>query len=353
MLVSDSTKRIIRTSHFWLIIIMTIAIMFLYYCFEYHRQTFDNWFPWLKPVIIFEYRHHINGILLYLPFIYAATIFKWRGAAIIWVVSMILILPHIISFSSNLIFLMSNILYLLMPVMVILFIRWQERERQTIIEREIERQAYMSQVLKAQEDERKRIAHELHDETTQALLVIANNAQSLLTDKTSAISSRVEEIAESIRDSSIQVADDIRRLSIDLRPSILDNLGLLPALSWLVERMEKMDSINAQVLINGVDRKLSPEADVIIFRFVQEALHNVRRHSKATEVYVKLEFNAQTVKISVQDNGNGFASPVSISEFINKGKFGIIGMHERARFLGGRFNISSKPGEGTTVSIEF
>ena len=108
-----------------------------------------------------------------------------------------------------------------------------------------------------------------------------------------------------------------------------------------------------QLIVNGESRDLPAEFNVIIFRFVQEALSNVERHSQATEVQVSIDFDVDMIRLKVQDNGKGFILPKPVGKLIADKKLGIIGMQERASMMGGTFNIYSKPGEGTVVSLEF
>ncbi len=129
-------------------------------------------------------------------------------------------------------------------------------------------------------------------------------------------------------------------------------MGLVPALGWLVERLNKEDGIDTKILVWGEKRKLKPEADVMIFRIVQEALNNVRRHSKASAVRVAVEFAQESLRIAVHDNGRGFSLPKTMRDFTARGKLGLIGMQQRAEFLDGLFQIRSNPSKGTSVTIE-
>ena len=354
---SSGKGSVIRRPHFWSIVFLILALATLYYTFDYARPITDYWVPWFWHVKIFEFHYSIHGILFYIPFIYAALIFPWRGVVIVWLVSMALMLPHIISFSFSPASLVVNLLYLLFFLIVVIFIAlergWKERQRQIMAEREAERQTYMSQLIRTQENERQRIAQGLHDDIIQTLLVIANRAQSMLNDKGSKSSPEVREHTESIRDQILQVSEGVRKLSLNLRPSILDNLGLLPALRWLIDQLDSSEAINAQMVIKGVNRELPSESDVIVFRFVQEALNNVRCHSKATYAVVTLEYEPKTVKVTVADNGKGFSLPKTVDSLSKNSKFGIVGMKERAKLLGGNFYIHSQFKKGTSVSIEF
>ena len=160
------------------------------------------------------------------------------------------------------------------------------------------------------------------------------------------------EHAEWVRDAVLQLLEDVRRLSLDLRPSVLDDIGLVPALRWLTDHLNQEGGIETKIAVYGAERKLSSEIEVTTFRIVQEALNNARRHSKATEAIVTLEFAPESLEITVRDNGDGFSLSETIGKLATEGKLGLIGMQQRAQFLHGALHISSRPGEGTSVSIE-
>jgi len=116
--------------------------------------------------------------------------------------------------------------------------------------------------------------------------------------------------------------------------------------------LNQEDGINSKVVVSGQERKLRPEAEVTIFRIIQEALNNVRRHSRASEAVVTLDFAPESLKIMVQDNGNGFSLNETLGNLAGKGKLGLIGVQQRARLLNGTCTIRSQPGKGTSVSVE-
>jgi len=107
-----------------------------------------------------------------------------------------------------------------------------------------------------------------------------------------------------------------------------------------------------EVKTNGAERRVAPEAELVLFRIVQEALRNVWRHSQATSAELLVEFAESTTKITISDDGKGFASPETIGDLVRDGKLGLTGMQERARLLGGSLTVESEPGKGTTVTIE-
>lgn len=210
---------------------------------------------------------------------------------------------------------------------------------------------YLGQVTKAQEDERMRIARELHDDTIQALVALARELDMLSSSK-EGISEDKKRLLENLRQQANTTMAGVRRLSQDLRPPTLDRLGLVAALDWLASNVEGHSGIAVTVKKNGTERRLAGEAELLLFRITQEALNNVWRHSQATHTEVIVEFDRGKTRITVKDNGKGFALAHPADDLSRRGKFGMVGMKERAKLLGGKLEVDSKPGKGTTISVE-
>jgi PAS domain S-box-containing protein len=208
---------------------------------------------------------------------------------------------------------------------------------------------YVSQVLKAQESERLRIARELHDDTAQALTGISRRLD-MLASGGAEMPPEIAERLDELREQTDSVLDGVRRFSQDLRPPVLDDLGLLPALKWLVIALEEQDGIAANIRMLGDPRRLLRDTELALFRIAQEALSNVRKHSHASAVELVVDFRDGHVKLVVADNGSGFDTQRSASN-VTAGKLGLIGMQERARLLGGTIDIQAEPGEGTSVVV--
>jgi PAS domain S-box-containing protein len=208
---------------------------------------------------------------------------------------------------------------------------------------------YVSQVLKAQESERLRIARELHDDTAQALTGVSRRLDMLSsgTEVPQELARRLDEL----REQTDTILDGVRRFSQDLRPPVLDDLGLLPALKWLFIALEEQVGIESNTRILGEPHRLPRDAELALFRIAQEALSNVRKHSQASAVELTLDFRGGAIKMTVADNGNGFELPPATGDLAASGKLGLIGMQERARLLGGTIDMESKPGEGTKVVV--
>jgi signal transduction histidine kinase len=210
---------------------------------------------------------------------------------------------------------------------------------------------YARRITQAQESERKRIARELHDDTIQSLIALSRRLEGLVVfeDQLS------EDAALRIRD-LLQQTDEmihrVRQFSKNLRPSLLDDLGLLPTLEELTEDMKRQAGLQAEFHVQGERRRLSSEVELTLFRIVQEALSNVRRHARATKVETTVELTNSMARVTIQDNGIGFKPPTQASDLRADDGLGLIGMHERARLLSGDLVIESEPGGGTRVIAE-
>ena len=329
-------------------LVLIIAISILYY-------KWQEWFPWYWGYFVFEYKNDMIGIPYFLPLLSASVFFWWRGSLITWVICIAILLPRLIHYHPNLTSIVINVVFLFLPFAIVIIIaletNWRKKQREITEEREKERQSYMAQILKAQEDERGRIARELHDETTQELLVLANRTQKLVSILNEIRNREGIEQAEWIRDKILNLSEDLREISHDLRPGILDNAGLVPALEWLTDRLHQETNIDARLIVDGKAIELLSETEIHIFRLVQEALNNVRRHANATEVVINLKFDSSSLIIKVQDNGKGFSLDTTLNKSISKRNLGIAGMLQRARLIDGTLDIQSELGTGTAVSL--
>ncbi|MDY7077371.1 MAG: GAF domain-containing sensor histidine kinase [Chloroflexota bacterium] len=209
---------------------------------------------------------------------------------------------------------------------------------------------YIQKITEAQENERKRIARDLHDETVQMLIVISRRLEILATLPEQLPESATPHL-ESLQELIGDTLKEIRRFVHDLRPPTLDHLGLVATLEGLVSSLRE-DGIEAELGVTGEARRLTPEEELMLFRIVQEALHNVRRHSRASRVTMQIEFHPNQARISIEDNGDGFDAPERVGDLVSSGKLGLIGMYERARTLGGTLMIRSEPGQGTEVIVD-
>lgn len=196
--------------------------------------------------------------------------------------------------------------------------------------------------LDVQETERRRIAQELHDDTAQVLAALRLQLEAARRQENPA---RRDEMLEDVRSGLGDAAERVRRFARGLRPPALDELGLAPALA---AHADSLATPGLRVQVDAEAGRYAPELELAIYRIVQEAMNNAARHAGATSIMVKLQRDPRAVRATVTDNGRGFDVAHTLSA---GGRLGLFGMQERAGFLGGRAGITSKPGEGTTITV--
>ncbi len=235
--------------------------------------------------------------------------------------------------------------------------RWTEELEKRVRERTRELEALsrsrselLGKVISAQEDERLRISRELHDETAQELVHIVRRLEAMGESAEPDQARRIDELLQMMRDT----LKSVRRFSRDLRPAVLDDLGLVAAIEMVVEDTSTRLSEGASLVVVGESRRVDRTVELALFRIAQEALRNVERHSHATSATVRLAFEADEIQLNVSDNGRGFSPPRNLSQLARRGSLGLLGMKERAELVGGRFELQSSPGHGSelTVTVE-
>ena len=209
-------------------------------------------------------------------------------------------------------------------------------------------QNYVVSILSSQEEERMRIGRDLHDETAQALIVLGRRIE--IAQEMSDEQGLTEEL-EALRDMVDATLQGVRRFTRDLRPPLLEELGLPRTLEILGSRLDREESFQVDVAVVGKWRQLLPELELGLYRLAQEGLSNVRRHSHASQVKITLTYGTEAVELEIADDGVGFDAPADPSDLIRSGRLGLMGIHERARLFGGRATIRSLSGEGTTVHV--
>lgn len=208
------------------------------------------------------------------------------------------------------------------------------------------------QLMEAQEAERKRISQELHDEVGQALTAINLGlglvAKELPKGTPASVRQTLKELEETVEEALKQVRD----LSLDLRPSTLDDLGLIPTLRWYLSRYAQR--INAEIFLEATEFETRPSAEIetAIYRAVQEGLTNIARHANPAHVWVRLEQDPSVIRVIIEDDGHGFDVQQAMDSHKPPSGLGLLGIRERVASLGGRFSIQSHPGQGTRLYIE-
>jgi signal transduction histidine kinase len=205
-------------------------------------------------------------------------------------------------------------------------------------------------LVEAQEAERRHIARELHDEIGQAFTALKLNLQSL--ERAPAAAGLGPPIQESIGivEHAIQ---QVRNLSVELRPSLLDDLGLIPALRWHLDRYTQRTGTAVHFTADPATGRPPPEIETVCFRVTQEALTNVARHAQARQAWVDLRQSSDELRLTIRDDGTGFDARAARARAARGGSFGLLGMEERVLLIGGKIEIDSGPGKGTEIRISF
>jgi PAS domain S-box-containing protein len=205
-----------------------------------------------------------------------------------------------------------------------------------------ERQQFLTrQLVKVQEDERRSLSRELHDEIGQMLTGLQFTIKSIMAQSTEEERSKLDQIQILIS----AIISQIRELSINLRPSLLDDLGILPTLIWYFDRYEAKTGIRVSFNHQNLDQRFSPELEITAFRIVQEALTNIARYAEAESVDVKINILESVMQVEIHDQGRGF----DITFLSKNQSVGLEGMRERAIAVGGLLEIQSQPGKGTHI----
>jgi PAS domain S-box-containing protein len=211
-------------------------------------------------------------------------------------------------------------------------------------------QSLSRRLVEAEEVERRRIARELHDEIGQTLTAVKINLQALqLPADPAELGPR---LAKSIKIAE-QALQQVRNLSLDLRPSLLDDLGLVATLRWYVDRQAQWGGFTAQFIAEPSEIDLPPELEIVCFRVVQEALTNVIRHAAARRVVVELRQHGTELALTVGDDGVGFETQVALERAVGGASMGLLGMQERVLLAGGQIDIESTPGHGAEIRVRF
>lgn len=304
--------------------------------------------------------HHLAPALFVFPIIHASLRFGREGGLLTGLWCALLTAPNIVLWHRASLEWLVEITQITVAVAVGLTLSTRvdqeaaaRRRAQEMAER---LQLVSRQVMRAQEDERLRIARELHDDTVQGMAFIGHALDEIV--ETSALDNATVARLRELRVTVDRTATGVRRFSRDLRPPALDDLGLTPALESLVRDLNEQSEPGAesetdiQLQISGAPRRLPTEIEVGLFRIVQEALSNVVKHAEASAAVISVRFEDAGMKIEVRDDGRGFDASVPSTRLLASGKLGLAGMYERAQLLGATFDLHSQTGAGTSVTVD-
>lgn len=307
--------------------------------------------------------HHLENSFVLQTFVFfylistfsSAVIFGWEAAIFTILLTSVFLVPKLYFWWPVSVDHVLTARYIVISVMSIVIAALVSRERtsrQSVQELNIkmnqiihEKDRYFKLASEAQENERRRISRDLHDDSLQLLATVTRQIDGAIRAQSP------EEIRKQMiraKETIGMTSDAIRRYCEELRPMLLDSMGLTPAVEWIAQELENRTGIKVAFDTAG-DAKPIPNQDLIhIFRIMQEAFHNIEKHSKATAVKVLWNYSGESFEINVTDNGIGmwnFGPSASRS-------LGIQGMYERAELVGGKLTIESQPGFGTRVSLQ-
>lgn len=216
--------------------------------------------------------------------------------------------------------------------------------------READRTEWISRIISAQEDERRHIAHELHDDSVQTLVLLYRRLDQV-EDSVKPLPEPVRTGLQQARRQVEELIGSLRNFAHDLRPPALDDLGVASCIHRLLLDLSLRTGIEWEMNVEGTDRRFGRDAEVGLFRIAQEAIRNVGRHAQARSVHVDLRFESQGVYLRVVDDGQGMSPRVWQGGSAASDRLGLLGMQERASLLGGELLIDSRPGGGTKISV--
>ncbi|MEO8518060.1 MAG: sensor histidine kinase [Dermatophilaceae bacterium] len=341
-LVTDFWMRLrerLRERRFWMVQLLVVVIAAAHTSIETSGALHDVGDLYLLPVSVF-----------FVPVLYAALNFGLVGALPTGLLCALLTAPNVVILHTGAerIGVVLQLAFLVLLSAMVAIRVDKERGAKLAVEdanrrlahTQVSLRSYIGLALRAQEEERFRLSRELHDETVQELVI----AKTALEDVsgTPGQQARLELVDAALQ----RCIDGIRRFCRALRPSVLDDLGLVPALDWLLTDLAGRTGIRMALETQGHRLPLSPEQELVIFRVAQEALHNVEHHAHASEVVVRLAYDRAELFLEVVDDGCGFDPG-----HVRKGSLGLAGMQERASLIGAALEVLSRPG-GTSVRLD-
>jgi signal transduction histidine kinase len=302
-----------------------------------------------------EVPHQATLIIFALPIIYATLVYGMSGAAATSAFVILLCIIDVLQEISGAPDLRGDIaitflevgMFCVIAVVVGQRVEAERRARRQAELAEERTSLYAANVLKAQEEERRRISRELHDQPVQTLVHLCRKLDNARSAKDSPEAAD-RELSEA-RTIAQETIESLRVIAKGLRPPALDDLGLVSCVRSLLSSFGSRTGLHATFVVKGTESRLPPEIELTLFRIGQEALSNVERHADAGNVSVEVVFGRQNVSLTVRDDGRGFTRSAIAA---NPGSLGILGMHERAELQGGQVDVKSAPRQGTAVTVK-
>lgn len=227
--------------------------------------------------------------------------------------------------------------------------RVQERTKE-LEESQVARGELLRKVISVQEEERKRIARELHDDTSQSLATLVMAIDTALAAPSQS-TAEWEERLKNMKSLAVNSLEGTHQMIFNLRPAMLDDLGLLAALRWYAECRLQSQGVKVHVEVVGDEHRLPSQIETTVFRVCQEAINNIAKHAGATMVLIEINFKPSSLVVEIEDDGQGFDLSAIANTTPTQG-LGLLGMRERVNLVGGNLNVSTKTGEGTRIALE-
>ena len=294
--------------------------------------------------------HELCLLAFFGPVVWAAFAFRIRGGIIVAILESLAILPHSFYFSPYPDPLFRLTAFAVISVLLAGLIGRELNNKEELQKQQSRLRRLLSQTMDAQERERRYLARELHDESAQALVDISHDIDELLEAKQGSGIASKDKLRQ-LRSDVETVLEGTRRFIRGLRPPLLEEMGLGPSLKWLAEEITDELGIEVSVELPEEEQRLPDLQEQNLFRIAQEVLTNARRHSQASKIWLSLALSNDKVHLRIEDNGVGFTIPTQ-DELVNEGRFGLIGIRERARLSGGNVRIESTLGKGTVINVE-
>ncbi len=335
-----------QSYHFWLIVVL-VALVTLGYYLEF--TPLAN-VPLVELVLAYPgglLRPMFLRTIFFTLVVYASFVFRVRGSLIASLAFLCLVLPRAFLYpitpqSDPLV---RPLVFVLIAgyvgLLVAAGLNRVDREHANL-------EHFLADTMNTQEKEKQHLARELHDGSLQALVDISHDIDELSEAEDRA---NTKSGLKQLRDKVDAVLAGVRQSILGLRPPLLEEMGLESSLKWLAHEITQEGGVEVNVEVRGKARRLTDRVELSLFRIAQEALQNAKKHSQATRIGLRLAFVGDKAQLTVQDDGVGFAVPPQ-EKLATQMKFGLIGMAERARLLGGSLRVQSLPGNGTVIFAE-
>jgi signal transduction histidine kinase len=297
----------------------------------------------LAPFLYGQAYHELVLLLFSGVVIYAAISLRMKWALAVSLAGFLIMVPHTLLIPAYPDPIYRILSWFVINILLALLISGILNARE-------QQQIYLRDIINAQEQERHRLSRELHDDTAQGLIDAAHAVDEMLESSRQLPENLVTSL-HSLRQDIDKILEKTRRAIQGLRPPLLDEVGIKPALLWLCDSLSEESGIDIAAKIDLPEEKLTQEAKIVLFRVTQEALTNIKKHARATKAEIALKANENRVTLIIKDNGVGFV-PTSRGKLRSGGKLGLVGIQERVNLVHGYFDLHSRIRQGTTIRVE-